>query len=94
MHWARENDNVKLLILSRNFGHQAAITAGLDHADGDAVVIMDGDLQDPPEVVPQLLEKYCEGYDIVHAKRKSAITGDNRHAGNIAWPISKIDHMI
>lgn len=70
IHWARENEDVKLLILSRNFGHQASITAGLDHAEGDAVVIMDGDLQDPPEVVPQLLEKYREGYDIVLGKRK------------------------
>src|SRR5438067_1100110 len=55
--------------LSRNFGHQRAITAGLDHADGDACIIMDGDLQDPPELIPQLLGKWREGYQVVHAVR-------------------------
>jgi glycosyltransferase involved in cell wall biosynthesis len=53
--------------LSRNFGHQIAITAGLDLARGDAVVIMDGDLQHPPEVIPSLLEKWRDGYDVVYA---------------------------
>lgn len=57
------------LSLSRNFGHQTAITAGLDHATGDAVVVMDGDLQDAPEVIQQLVEKYQEGFDVVYAKR-------------------------
>ncbi|HTZ46704.1 MAG TPA: glycosyltransferase family 2 protein [Verrucomicrobiae bacterium] len=57
------------LSLSRNFGHQAAITAALDHVNGDAVVVMDGDLQDVPEVIPQFVEKYKEGYDVVYAKR-------------------------
>ena len=55
--------------LSRNFGHQVAITAGLDHARGDAVIIMDGDLQDPPEVVLALAEKWQEGYQVVYAVR-------------------------
>jgi len=57
------------LSLSRNFGHQAAITAALDHVNGDAVVVMDGDLQDVPEVIPQFVAKYKEGYDVVYAKR-------------------------
>jgi polyisoprenyl-phosphate glycosyltransferase len=61
------------LHLSRNFGHQIAITAGLDYADGDAVVIMDGDLQDPPEVIPQLLSKWQEGYDVVFATRRTRV---------------------
>jgi glycosyltransferase involved in cell wall biosynthesis len=63
------DDRVRVLRLSRNFGHQVAITAGLDHARGNAVVIMDGDLQDPPEVVPALAEKWREGFDVVYAVR-------------------------
>jgi dolichol-phosphate mannosyltransferase len=68
---AAKDPRVKLLRLSRNFGHQLAITAGMDHADGDAVVIMDADLQDPPEVVPQLLRRWREGHEIVYAVRTS-----------------------
>jgi dolichol-phosphate mannosyltransferase len=59
----------KVLSLSRNFGHQMAITAGLDHADGEAVVVMDADLQDPPEVVRQMLARWREGFDVVFAVR-------------------------
>jgi len=68
---AAQDARVKLLRLSRNFGHQLAITAGMDHADGDAAVIMDADLQDPPEVVPGLLARWREGYEIVYAVRTS-----------------------
>jgi len=68
---AASDPHVKLLRLSRNFGHQLAITAGMDHADGDAVVIMDADLQDPPEVVPELLRRWREGHEIVYAVRTS-----------------------
>lgn len=64
-----KNEHVKIVDLSRNFGHQTAITAGIDHADGDAVIVIDGDLQDPPEVFPQLIAKWRAGADIVHAKR-------------------------
>jgi glycosyltransferase involved in cell wall biosynthesis len=60
----------KLVNLSRNFGHQIAITAGTDRAEGDAVVIMDADLQDPPEVIGEMLQRYAEGYDVVYAVRK------------------------
>jgi polyisoprenyl-phosphate glycosyltransferase len=64
----RERDRrLKVLSLSRNFGHQSAISAGLDFAQGEAVVIMDGDLQDPPEVVPELVARWREGYDVVYA---------------------------
>lgn len=59
----------KSIELSRNFGHQIAITAGLDHARGDAVVIMDADLQDPPELVPELVRRWEEGYEVVYAVR-------------------------
>ena len=57
--------------LSRNFGHQIAATAGLDAARGDAVVLMDGDLQDPPELIEQFVDKWREGYDVVYATRKT-----------------------
>jgi dolichol-phosphate mannosyltransferase len=59
----------KVISFSRNFGHQAAITAGMDHAEGDAVVIMDADLQDPPEVVTDMMGKWREGYDVVYGQR-------------------------
>lgn len=57
--------------LSRNFGHQVAITAGMDAAEGKAIIVMDADLQDPPEVVQQLIAKWQEGYDVVYARRLS-----------------------
>ncbi|HEV8075606.1 MAG TPA: glycosyltransferase family 2 protein, partial [Candidatus Acidoferrum sp.] len=66
---AREDSRIIAISLSRNFGHQAAISAALDHASGDAVVIMDGDLQDVPEVIPQFLDKFSEGFDVVYAQR-------------------------
>ncbi len=68
---AKTDPRARLLRLSRNFGHQIAITAGLDHADGDAAVIIDADLQDPPEVIPELLAKWREGYEVVYAVRRS-----------------------
>ncbi|MEW5945717.1 MAG: glycosyltransferase family 2 protein [bacterium] len=67
--WAGESPHVRVAVLSRNFGHQIAITAGMDLAAGDAVVIMDADLQDPPELVPEMLKGYCEGYDVVYGQR-------------------------
>jgi polyisoprenyl-phosphate glycosyltransferase len=60
---------IKLVALSRNFGHQAAITAGLDLARGDATIVMDSDLQHPPEVVPQLVSQWREGFEVVNAIR-------------------------
>jgi glycosyltransferase involved in cell wall biosynthesis len=61
----------KVLRLSRNFGHQVAITAGIEHATGDAVILMDGDLQDPPELVPQMIAKWKEGFHVVYAVKRS-----------------------
>ncbi len=61
----------RVLSFSRNFGHQAAITAGVDYATGEAVVVMDADLQDPPEVVLEMIERWKEGFDVVYAKRRS-----------------------
>jgi len=65
----REIPQIKVLDFSRNFGHQAAVTAGLDMAQGKAVVIIDADLQDPPEVIEAMIEKWREGYDVVYGKR-------------------------
>ncbi|MQS75587.1 glycosyltransferase family 2 protein [Companilactobacillus halodurans] len=64
-----QHSNIKLIEFSRNFGHQLAITAGLQYTKGDAAVVMDADLQDPPEVIPQMIEKWHEGYEIVYGKR-------------------------
>jgi dolichol-phosphate mannosyltransferase len=64
-----KDPRVKGISFSRNFGHHIAITAGLDNARGEAVVLMDGDLQDPPEEIPKLYEKFREGYDVVYAIR-------------------------
>ena len=67
---AEGDPRVRVLHLSRNFGHQTAITAGLDHAAGDAVVMIDADLQDPPETIPTLLERWRAGADVVYAVRE------------------------
>ncbi|MBC2389495.1 glycosyltransferase family 2 protein [Listeria booriae] len=61
--------HVKCLAFSRNFGHQIAITAGTDYASGDAVVVIDADLQDPPELIPEMIQKWQDGFDVVYAKR-------------------------
>ena len=66
---ADDDPRVRVVTLSRNFGHQAALTAGLDHARGDAVVMMDSDLQDPPELIPTMLEHWGRGSDVVYAVR-------------------------
>lgn len=66
---AEDDSRIVAVSLSRNFGHQAALSAALDHATGDVVVVMDGDLQDPPEVIPQFLEAYHQDFDVVYAVR-------------------------
>jgi dolichol-phosphate mannosyltransferase len=68
--WARQDDRIKIVHLSRNFGHQIAATAGLDYAGGDAIVLIDADLQDPLSVVHEMIERYCEGYDVVYGQRE------------------------
>lgn len=74
---ARHDARYRYVALSRNFGHQIAVTAGLDLARGEAVVVMDADLQDPPEVVLALIAKWNEGYEVVHARRR-ARAGESR----------------
>ena len=64
-----QDRNIRLIDFAKNFGHQTAITAGMDYADGEAVVVIDADLQDPPEVIPQMICLWQEGYDVVYGKR-------------------------
>jgi polyisoprenyl-phosphate glycosyltransferase len=67
----KKDARVAIVDLSRNFGKEIAMTAGFDHAEGDAVVIIDADLQDPPELIPELLKHYQDGFDVVYAQRTS-----------------------
>ncbi|MGA7908259.1 MAG: glycosyltransferase family 2 protein [Candidatus Sulfotelmatobacter sp.] len=69
--WAERDPRVKVVNFSRNFGHQMASTAGLDYATGDAAVLLDADLQDPLNVIHRMLERYCEGYDVVYGQRET-----------------------
>ena len=70
MKLSNEDEKVFFINFSRNFGHQIAVTAGIDHCTGNAVVIIDGDLQDPPELIVTMYQKYKEGYDVVYAQRE------------------------
>ena len=72
---ARRDSRIRLVVLSRNFGHQAALSAALDHVTGDAVVLMDADLQDEPEIIPQFLAHYESGADVVYARRATREEG-------------------
>lgn len=68
---ARNDTNFKIISFSRNFGHQAAVTAGLQNVTGDAVVIIDADLQDPPELIPEMIKLWEQGNEVIYGKRKS-----------------------
>jgi dolichol-phosphate mannosyltransferase len=70
---AAEDPRVKVVALARNFGHQPALTAGLEHARGDVIVMLDGDLQDPPELIPEMLEQWRRGVDVVYAVREQRL---------------------
>lgn len=65
----QRDQRVKVVLLSRNFGHQMAVTAGLDHVSGDAIVLIDADLQDPPEVIKEMVNRWYEGYDVAYGVR-------------------------
>jgi len=65
-----QDAKIKLINLSRNFGHQEALTAGLENANGDAVIMMDGDMQDPPSLIPSMIEKWKEGFEVVYTVKK------------------------
>ena len=68
---ASQDNTVKVISFSRNFGHQAAVTAGLKEVTGDAIVIIDADLQDPPELIPEMLKHWENGYEVIYGKRKT-----------------------
>jgi glycosyltransferase involved in cell wall biosynthesis len=87
--WASCDPAVKVLHLSRNFGHQIAATAGLDHTTGDAVVLLDADLQDPLAVIHQMVERYCEGYDVAFGERESR-AGESAMKRFTAWAFYRI----
>lgn len=70
---AKNDNNVKVLSFSRNFGHQAAVTAGLKEATGDAIVIIDADMQDPPELIKDMLKLWEEGNEVIYGKRKKGM---------------------
>ena len=76
---------IKLISFSRNFGHQIAITAGIDHASGDGIIIMDGDLQDPPEILPSFISKWLEGFDVVYAVRTKRKEGIFKRAAYVVF---------
>ena len=87
--WAASDARIKVLHLSRNFGHQIAATAGLDHATGDAVVLIDADLQDPLPIIHQMIDRYCEGYDVVYGQRESR-AGETAYKRFTAWLFYRI----
>lgn len=94
--FAKTDDKVKLIDFSRNFGHEAAMLAGLDHADGDALVCMDSDLQHPPECVAQIIEKFEEGYEVINMVRtqnKSAGFIKNITSGGFYKVINRISDV-
>ncbi len=91
--WAEADRRVKVIGLARNFGHQIAVTAGLDHATGDAVVVMDADLQDPPEVVLEMVEKYRQGYDVVFGVR-SVREGETAFKKASAWAFYRLMRLL
>src|SRR4051812_25775074 len=83
-----DDPRIKLVNLSRNFGHQPAVTAGIHHAGGECVVLIDGDLQDPPEVIPQMIARWREGFQVVLAERTSrAETGTRGLGFRLFYPL-------
>jgi glycosyltransferase involved in cell wall biosynthesis len=89
LNWAEADPRVGVIGLARNFGHQAAVTAGLDAARGDAVVVMDADLQDPPEVITDMIDEYRQGYDVVYGRRVSR-AGEGWFKRLTAWAFYRI----
>ena len=91
----KRNPRFKSIHFSRNFGHQTAITCGFDHAKGNAVIAMDGDLQDPPEVLPDLLARWREGYDVVYAVRQKRKEGLLKRTAykTFYWVLHKVSYL-
>ncbi len=86
---------IKCLSLSRNFGHQVAVSCGLDHAAGNAVIVMDGDLQDPPEILPDLVRKWREGFDVVYAVRQQRKENVLKRAAyaSFYWLLHRVSYL-
>ncbi len=82
---AAKDRRVTAIHFSRNFGHQAAVSAGLEHARGDAVIVMDGDLQDPPETLPQFIARWREGHDVIYAVRRKRKENAFKRLGYFAF---------
>ena len=91
--WAFEDPRIKVVNLSRNFGHQSASTAGLDYATGDAIVLLDADLQDPVSVIHQMIGRYCEGYDVVYGVRQTR-QGETWFKRWSAWLFYRLMHNL
>ena len=93
---AKEDHDVKLISFSRNFGHEAAMIAGIDHSTGDGIICMDADLQHPPECIPQIIEKFSADYEvinIVRTKNKSAGLVKNITSSGFYWLINHISDV-
>ncbi len=90
---ANADERVRVVSLSRNFGHQTALTAGLDHAVGDAVVMLDADLQDPPELIPQMLTHWRQGCDVVYAVREEREGESRFKLATARWFYSLFDKL-
>ncbi len=91
----RRDPRIACVTLSRNFGHQVAISCGLDYARGDAVIAMDGDLQDPPEVLPDLVARWREGYEVVYAVRQKRKENIVKRAAyrSFYWLLNKVSYL-
>lgn len=89
------DSRIACITLSRNFGHQVAISCGLDYARGDAVIAMDGDLQDPPEVLPDLVARWREGYEVVYAVRQKRKENIVKRAAyrSFYWLLNKVSYL-
>lgn len=93
---AKEDHDVKLISFSRNFGHEAAMIAGIDHSTGDGIICMDADLQHPPECIPQIIEKFSAGYEVINmvrTKNKSAGLVKNITSSGFYWLINHISDV-
>ncbi len=90
-----EDPRIKLVSFSRNFGHQTAVTCGIDFAEGDAVVVMDADLQDPPELISRLVERWREGYEVVYAVRTERKENLLKRASykSFYWLLNKVSYL-
>ncbi len=93
VEWAHADLRVKVVNLSRNFGHQIAATAGLDCATGDAVILLDSDMQDPLNVIHRMIERYCEGYDVIYGQRESRL-GETWFKKLTAWLFYRLMRML